>query len=226
MSSEEKISTNENNDFVEDVITTNSNDNVSDKRTTGKYAILMETNDEEFEQWYYFIKVEGNEENLEYLHKQLEKIDWEIMEDLSAFELDMDYFVSAQTAKEMSKVSLNYYSDHRKFDGRLKKIDFDFRKKDGNETKICKVFDTLGYGKIEDYVSDEDIDEEDLCSDSDSDSTDEESISSSSSEEESKKRTNKKLPSSVLREKIRDKILKEQDKRKKGTTKEKTNYDE
>ena len=224
MSSEEKISTNENNDFVEDVITTNSNDNVSDKRTTGKYAIFMETNDEEFEQWYYFIKVEGNEENLEYLHKQLEKIDWEIMEDLSAFELDMDYFVSAQTAKEMSKVSLNYYSDHRKFDGRLKKIDFDFRKKDGNETKICKVFDTLGYGKIEDYVSDEDIDEEDLCSDSDS--TDEESISSSSSEEESKKRTNKKLPSSVLREKIRDKILKEQDKRKKGTTKEKTNYDE
>ena len=224
MSSEEKISTNENNDFVEDVITTNSNDNVSDKRTTGKYAILMETNDEEFEQWYYFIKVEGNEENLEYLHKQLEKIDWEIMEDLSAFELDMDYFVSAQTAKEMSKVSLNYYSDHRKFDGRLKKIDFDFRKKDGNETKICKVFDTLGYGKIEDYVSDEDIDEEDLCYDSDS--TDEESISSSSSEEESKKRTNKKLPSSVLREKIRDKILKEQDKRKKGTTKEKTNYDE
>ena len=224
MGSEEKISTNENNDFVEDVITTNSNDNVSDKRTTGKYAILMETNDEEFEQWYYFIKVEGNEENLEYLHKQLEKIDWEIMEDLSAFELDMDYFVSAQTAKEMSKVSLNYYSDHRKFDGRLKKIDFDFRKKDGNETKICKVFDTLGYGKIEDYVSDEDIDEEDLCSDSDS--TDEESISSSSSEEESKKRTNKKLPSSVLREKIRDKILKEQDKRKKGTTKEKTNYDE
>ena len=224
MSSEEKIGTNKNNDFVDDVITTNSNDNVSDKRTTGKYAILMETNDEEFEQWYYFIKVEGNEENLEYLHKQLEKIDWEIMEDLSAFELDMDYFVSAQTAKEMSKVSLNYYSDHRKFDGRLKMSDFDFRKKDGNETKICKVFDTLGYGKIEDYVSDEDIDEEDLCSDSDS--TDEESISSSSSEEETKKRTNKKLPSSVLREKIRDKILKEQDKRKKGTIKEKTNYDE
>ena len=138
MSSEEKIGTNKNNDFVDDVITTNSNDNVSDKRTTGKYAILMETNDEEFEQWYYFIKVEGNEENLEYLHKQLEKIDWEIMEDLSAFELDMDYFVSAQTAKEMSKVSLNYYSDHRKFDGKLQKIDFDFKKKDGNETKICK----------------------------------------------------------------------------------------
>lgn len=214
MSSEEKIT--ENNEDI---------DNISNKRTTGKYAILMETNDEEFEQWYYFIKVDGNEENLDYLHKQLEKIDWEIMEDLSAFELDMDYLVSAQTAKEMSKVSLNYYSDHRKFDGRLKKIDFEFRKKDGNETKICKVFDTLGYGKIEDYISDEDIDEEDMCSDSDSESTDEESVSSSSSEEDTK-RTSKKLPSSVLREKIRDKILKEQDKRKKGAKQEKSNYDE
>ena len=223
MSSEEKISTNENNQGI-DNISTNSNNNVSNKRTTGKYAILMETNDEEFEQWYYFIKVDGNEENLEYLHKQLEKVDWEIMEDLSAFELDMDYVVSAQTAKEMSKVSLNYYSDHRKFDGRLKKIDFEFKKKDGNETKICKVFDTLGYGKIEDYISDEDIDDEDLCSASDS--TDEESVSSSSSEEDTKKRTNKKLPSSVLREKIRDKIKDEQEKRKKGTKQEKTSYDE
>ena len=223
MSSEEKISTNENNNVV-DVITTNLNDNVSNKRTTGKYVILMETNDEEFEQWYYFIKVDGNEDNLEHLDKQLKKIDWEIMEDLSTFELDMDYFVSAQTAKEMSKVSLNYYSDHRKFDGILKKIDFNFIKKDGNETKICKVFDTLGYGKIEEYISDEDVDEEDLCSDSDS--TDEESVSSSSSEEDNKKKTNKKLPSSVLREKIRDKILKEQDKRKKGSTQEKFNHDE
>jgi hypothetical protein len=221
MSSEEKI--NENNQGI-DNISTNSINNVSNKRTTGKYAILMETNDEEFEQWYYFIKVDGNEENLDYLNKQLEKIDWEIMEDLSTFELDMDYLVSAQTAKEMSKVSLNYYSDHRKFDGRLKKIDFEFRKKDGNETKICKVFDTLGYGKIEEYISDEDIDEEDLCSDSDS--TDEESISSSSSEEDIKKKTNKKLPSSVLREKIRDKIKDEQDKRRKGTKQEKTSYDE
>jgi len=188
MSSEEKI--NENNQGI-DNISTNSINNVSNKRTTGKYAILMETNDEEFEQWYYFIKVDGNEENLDYLNKQLEKIDWEIMEDLSTFELDMDYLVSAQTAKEMSKVSLNYYSDHRKFDGRLKKIDFEFRKKDGNETKICKVFDTLGYGKIEEYISDEDIDEEDLCSDSDS--TDEESVSSSSSEEDIKKKTNKSV---------------------------------
>jgi hypothetical protein len=192
-----------------------------EKKTTGKYAILMESNDEEFEQWYYFIKVEGNEENLRYLQKQLEKIEWEIMEDLSTFDLEMDYFVSAQTAKEMTKIDLNAYSFHRKFDGTLKKIDFDFKKKDGNETKMCKVFDTLGYGKIEDYISDEDVDEEDL----DTDSTDEESVSSESSEEEVKKYNNKKVPSSVLRERLRDKILEEQNSRKKGSNKGKFDND-
>ena len=171
---------------------TEENSHLEEKRTTGKYAILMESNDEEFEQWYYFIKVEGNEENLRYLQKQLEKIDWEIMEDLSTFDLEMEYFVSAQTAKEMTKIDLNAYSYHRKFDGKLKKIDFEFKKKDGNETKMCKVFDTLGYGKIEDYVSDEDVDEEDF----ESDSTDDESVSSESSEEEVnnlKKGSNKEL---------------------------------
>ena len=81
---------------------------------------------------------------------------------------------------------------------------------------MCKVFDTLGYGKIEDYVSDEDVDEEDY----ESDSTDEESVSSESSEEEVKKYSNKKVPSSVLRERLRDKILEEQNNRKKGANKE------
>ena len=42
------------------------------------------------------------------------------------------------------------------------------RSKVNNETKICKVFDTLGNGKIEDYISDEDIDEEDMVTDDDS----------------------------------------------------------
>jgi hypothetical protein len=190
-----------------------------DKRTTGKYAILMESNDEEFEQWYYFIKVDGNEENLKYLQKQLEKIEWEIMEDLSTFDLEMEYLVSAQTAKEMTKIDLNAYSFHRKFDGKLQKIDFDFKRKDGNETKMCKVFDTLGYGKIEEYISDEDVDEEEY----ETESTEEESVSESSEEEEIK--SNKKVPSSILRERLREKILEEQDSRKKGTKKDKSNYD-
>ena len=192
---------------------------VLDKRTTGKYAILMESNDEEFEQWYYFIKVDGNEENLKYLQKQLEKIEWEIMEDLSTFDLELEYLVSAQTAKEMTKIDLNAYSFHRKFDGKLQKIDFEFKRKDGNETKMCKVFDTLGYGKIEEYISDEDVDEEDY----ETDSTEEESVSESSEEEEIK--PSKKVPSSILRERLREKILEEQDSRKKGMKKDKTNYD-
>jgi hypothetical protein len=145
----------------------------------GKYVILMETNGEEYESWYYFIRLDGNEENLKHLSEQLDKVEWHILDDLSTFDLNIDETVSALTAKEMKKVDLNHNSFHRKFDGRLKKIDFDFKKKDGNETKICKVFDILGFGQIDEYISDEDIDEEDLTS---SNSTDDESLSESDSE--------------------------------------------
>ena len=137
----------------------------------------------------------------------------------STFDLELEYLVSAQTAKEMTKIDLNAYSFHRKFDGTLQKIDFEFKRKDGNETKMCKVFDTLGYGKIEEYISDEDVDEEDY----ETESTDEESVSESSEEEE--RRPSKKVPSSILRERLREKIAEEQDSRKKGSKKDKTNYD-
>jgi ribosomal protein S21 len=151
---------------------------------TSKYATLMETSGEEQESWYYFIKVDGNEEALKNLQEQLEKVDWYILEDLSTFDMDLDYYVSASTAKEMTKLELNHCSFHRKFDGKLKNIDFEFKKKDGNETKICKVFDVLGYGQIEEFIDDEDIDDEDLRSNngsSDSDDSDDTESSSDSS---------------------------------------------
>jgi len=168
-------------------------------KTDGEYIILMETNGEEYESWYYFIRLDGNEENLKHLNEQLEKVDWHILDDLSIFDIELEKTVSAQTAKEMTKVDLNHNSFHRKFDGRLKKIDFDFKKKDGNETKICKVFDILGFGQIDEYISDEDIDEEDLRS---SNSTDDESVSdnsdssssSVSSDYENLKKRNKRIP--------------------------------
>ena len=160
----------------------------------------METNGEEYESWYYFIKVKGNEENLKYLQSQLDKVEWYIIDDLSTFDIELEKYVSAQTAKEMTKVDLNSNSFHRKFDGKLKKIDFDFKKKDGNETKICKIFDVLGYGQIDEYISDEDIDEEDLVTDEDS--TDNESVSDSSSEEEEKDSGKKKrIPPSLAKKK-------------------------
>ena len=152
---------------------------------TSKYATLMETSGEEQESWYYFIKVDGNEEALKNLQDQLEKVDWYILDDLSTFDLDLDYYVSANTAKEMTKLELNHCSFHRKFDGKLKNIDFDFKKKDGKETKICKVFDVLGYGQIEEFIDDEDIDEDlrsnNGSSSEDSDSSSDDSESSSGS---------------------------------------------
>lgn len=181
----------------------------------GDYAVLMETSGEEFESWYYFIKVQGNEENLKYLQDQLELVEWYILDDLSTFDLDLEHYVSAQTAKEMTKLDLNHTSFHRKFDGVLKKIDLGFTKKDKNKKKIRKTNEILGYGAIEDFIDDEDIDEDDLRSgsesDSDSDDTDNESLSSSDSDDSRyRKKENKKFreedipPSVRLRESIRD----------------------
>jgi hypothetical protein len=173
------------------------------------------------ESWYYFIRVEGNEENLKHLQEQLEDVDWYILDEYSTFDLDLEHYVSAQTAKEMSKVDLNHSSFHRKFDGELQKIDFGFSKKDKNKRKIKKVNDILGYGSIEDFIDDEDIDPEDLVSVSEDD-TDNESFSSSSSsssseseeEDQRSKRKYNNIPQSIrLRETIKDK---EDDRRKGG----------
>jgi hypothetical protein len=161
----------------------------------------------EFESLYYFIRHEGNEEALKHLQEQLEKIDWYIVDDLSTFDLDLDHFVSASTAKEMTKLEMNSYAFHRKFDGKLKMINFNFKKKDtkdterGNERMMCKVFDLLGYGQIEDYVSDEDLDQEDLTdreTSSDSD-TEDDSDSESDSEKEKKPLGKKGLPPSLVK---------------------------
>jgi len=194
----------------------------SSHNMNGSYAVLMETSGEEMESWYYFIKVEGNEDSLKYLQEQLEQVDWYILDDLSTFDLDLNRYVSAQTAKEMTKLDLNHSSFHRKFDGKLQKIDLGYSKKDKNKKKIKKAFDILGYGLIEDYIDDEDIDAEDLISGSESDSedTDEESVSSSESEDSRYKNRggdrNKRyeVPPSVLRNKLKDKIAEERDKRK------------
>ena len=94
----------------------------------------------------------------------------------------------------MTKIDLNATSFHRKFDGKLKKIDFEFSKKDGNETKIYKVYDTIGFGKIEEFIDDEDIDEEDMVNASEN-----ESITESESSESEVEDNRKKIPSSVLR---------------------------
>jgi hypothetical protein len=172
--------------------------------TTGEYAALMETNGGECESWFYFIKREGNESALAHLQEQLEKVEWFILDDLSTFDLDLEHFVSAKTAKEMTKLELNAYAFHRKFDGTLKRINFKFKSKDlkSNERMMGKVFDLLGYGQIEDYISDEDLDPEDLVTDnsSSSDNCTEDESSDSEEERPVRKIDKKTLPASLCRE--------------------------
>lgn len=166
-----------------------------------RYVALQETSGEEFESWIYFIRLEGNEENLLHLKKQLDQVDWVIIDDLSTFDLDLEHTVSELTAKEMTKVELNVYF-HRKFDGNLKKINFGFKPKDSNKRKIKRVFDKLGYGQIDEFIDNEDVDQEDLVERGDNEEDDnndddeevsdtETSSSSSSSSDEDEKENNK-----------------------------------
>lgn len=141
--------------------------------TNYKYAVLMETNGEECESWYYCIRYQGNEENLNHLQKQLEMVDWYIIDDLSTFDLDLEHLISETTAKELTKLELNHVSFHRKFDGVLDRIDLNIKEKDNNERKMVKAFDILSYGQIEDFVDKEDLDEEDLTDISSSDNEEE-----------------------------------------------------
>lgn len=151
---------------------------------TSQYVVLMETSGEECESWYYCIRYKGNEKNLEHLQKQLESVNWYILDDLSTFDLDLEHFISEQTAKELTKLELNHYSFHRKFDGVLDTIELKLRKKDNNEKKMVKVFDILGYGQIEDFIDGEDLDEEDLT-DTQASSSDSQVESEEESKEES-----------------------------------------
>lgn len=158
-----------------------------DKKEEYTYATLMETSGQECESWYTFIRYQGNEENLKKLGQDLESVDWYILDDLSTFDLDLEHLVSAQTAKQMTKIEVNSYSYHRKFDGHMDHVKLRLKEKDRNEKKMVKIFDKLGYGQIEDYLDleKEDIDEEDLTSNSDSDS-DNDSVSSSESDTKEK----------------------------------------
>ncbi len=135
-----------------------------EKEPEPRYATIMETSGEECESWYYFIKWNGNEKNLKYLKEQIDQIEMYIIDDLSAFDIELEHLVSAQTAKEMTKLEINSVQFHRKFDGVLKTINIGMKRKDSNERRIEKINEKLAYGQISDYIGEEDIDPEDLAS--------------------------------------------------------------
>jgi hypothetical protein len=120
------------------------------------YAVLMETNGGEYESWYHFIRYEGNEDALSYLEQQFKKVEFYIIDDLSTFDIELKRLVSEETARQMCKIDLNAYMFHRKFDGKLDMIDFNFSKRDDNETMIEKVNEKIGMGEIDRYITNED----------------------------------------------------------------------
>ena len=162
-----------------------------------KYVVLCETSGREFESWYYFIRYGGNQKALEYLQKQLEKIDMYVLDDFSTFDLDLDHFFLESTAKEMTKLEVNSYSFHRKFDGKMSMISLGLKKRDDNDDMLEKLFDKLGLGQIEDYIEDEDIDTDDLETDSDFESGSSDEDEDLVPEPEDFKKSSKLVPKQV-----------------------------
>lgn len=148
-----------------------------------KYVVLCETSGEEMESWYYFIRYGDNKDSLEFLQKQLESIDMYIIDELSTFDLDLEHFFSESTAKEMIRLEVNTIY-HRKFDGKLDLVNFNFKKRDDNDNKIEKMNDLLGGGSIDNYIDNEDTDG---CSNYNSDNETLSDGSFSSDEEDTKK---------------------------------------
>lgn len=149
------------------------------------YVVLIETSEEKRESWYYFLQYDGNKDNLRHLERQLNSVEWKLLPGLCTFQLDVDFLVSEGTARQMSKLKMNFIP-HQKLNGKLKKIYFDIDNNvDGNVTKMGKIYDTLKFGRIAKFFSytgdggdfdDEDDEEDDITH------TDYESISSSDSE--------------------------------------------
>lgn len=151
------------------------------------YALFQETNNEEGESHYIFIRYQGNEDILSHLLKQLNSVQWTLEDDLSVFDLETDFLVSETTAKEMTKVDINSYF-HRKFDGKMQKINLGFKDSDSDHKKMKKAFKVLGYGSIQDFLSEEDLDPEDrLELENQSSSSSEDDSESSSTDDEDEK---------------------------------------
>lgn len=159
-----------------------------------KYVVIQENSGVENESWLYFIRFQGNEEALRHLEKQFESVDWEPTEDLSVFTIDLEHFVSEKTAKEMTKIDLNSYF-YRKFDGKLRMIDFRLKNKYDTLRKMEKINDLIGEGRIDEWVDGEDVDldsNSDAPNRSSSSSSDDEEKSNSSSDSSSSEEDNKR----------------------------------
>ena len=94
--------------------------------------------------------------------------------------IDLEHLVSESTAKEMCSAELNSVTFHRKFDGKLRNIHLNLRKKDSNEDMIEKINEVLGLQQIEEYI---DCEDENIGSEEESDNIDSESEASKNLEE-------------------------------------------
>lgn len=156
-----------------------------------KYATLMETSGADCESWYYFIKYDGNEKALQHLKEQIESIENDFVhEDMSKFDIDLDNLITQDAVNQFILLELNSVMYHRRYDGKMQMIDFNFKKKDKDTKRLVKIDDLLGGGAIDKYVEDQYIPKEHEPTESDL----EESSSDDSDEDEKPDYDETKIP--------------------------------
>tara|TARA_B110000285_G_scaffold132813_1_gene149019 strand:- start:1722 stop:2258 length:537 start_codon:yes stop_codon:yes gene_type:complete len=143
------------------------------KKNKSRYAVFAETNTDDMETWLTFIEINGNEEHLSILSNQLDEIDWSAAPEYTGMFVIDTKGVSLSTARDMMFVNLNTRYDPNKFDGRMKKIDFGFEKRDSDETKAVKVYELIGEGNICNFLGREDLEGCSLKESDDEDYSDE-----------------------------------------------------
>ena len=166
-----------------------------------QYVVLQEQ-DRDFDgDMYYFIRLQGNEDNLKKLAEQLDKIEcWEW--DNVVYTIDLDHPVSETTANEMCAIELNRYM-HGKFN-KLLPVDFKFKSKDSDRKMQKRVATLFGGEGLLNFLQDEDkfgrtsSEEEESSDDSDSSSSESESESEEEKEKHKKKKV-KGLPPAILK---------------------------
>lgn len=98
-----------------------------------KYIIFCETIENSCEEIYFFINYGPNKEILHKISQFINKVeDWPIEADRSIFSIDINNLVSEKTVNEMCLCEI---FSHRKFNGKMKDIQFALTKR-GNKIEI------------------------------------------------------------------------------------------
>ena len=117
------------------------------------YVPIIEQEEESYINRYHFIRVEGNEKELNYLIETF-NFKWKISEGQSIFSLSMESIFTEDQTIPMLKLPVDDLYPHTRFDGTLRHINFKIGPHDDNYQKSLKISKKL-QNNLNMYVTNE-----------------------------------------------------------------------